>query len=104
MADKATIGRIVHYVLSEEDAQAINRRRVPGVGHASDWPKGAQAHVGNSAGKGEIVPAIVVWPHNNEPQTFNGQAFLDGNDTLWLTSVPYSEEYKQGTWHWPPRT
>lgn len=102
--DKATTGRIVHYVLSKEDAEAINRRRVPTAGHGEGWPAGAQAHVGNSAREGEIVPAIVVWPHDNEPQSFNGQAFLDGNDTLWLTSVAYSAESKPRTWHWPPRS
>ena len=84
---KATIGRIVHYTLSEENAKQINRQ-------------GA----GNHHYAGMVVPAIVVWPHDNEPQTFNGQAFLDGNDTLWLTSVPYDDSGKPGTWQWPAMT
>lgn len=92
-----TIGRIVHYVLSEQDVKAINRQRVYGVG-----PVGVQAYVGNQAIKGESVPALVVWPHDNEQQTFNGPAFLDGNDVLWLTSVPYNADSVPGTWHWPP--
>ena len=98
-----SVGRIVQYVLSKEDVEQINRRRVEGVGHGKDWPQGAQAHVGNQASAGAVVPAIVVWPHHNEDSTFNGQAFLDGNDVLWITSVPYSAESKPRTWHWPAR-
>ena len=100
---QVTVGRIVHYVLSALDADTINRRRVPGVGHSEGWPEGAQAHVGNPAYAGGIVPAIVVWPHNNAVQSFNGQAFLDGNDVLWITSVYYDESEQHGTWHWPPQ-
>ena len=101
--ENLSVGRIVQYVLSGADAEQINRRRVRGVGHAPDWPAGAQAHVGNPVIAGDIVPAIVVWPHHNEDSTFNGQAFLDGNDVLWLTSVRYDAGGGHGTWHWPER-
>lgn len=29
----------------------------------------------------------------------NGQAFLDGNDTLWVTSAPQGDG--NGFWDWP---
>lgn len=120
-----TIGRIVHYVLSEQDAQAINKRRTdydlfrrqfsgpsaPGTSGAD----GHQAHVGNRAEAGQVYPAMVV-------RTFGGsaanlQVFLDGNDTYWGTSRSNHEgdtgsthsvntpdiSYHGGSWHWPPR-
>ena len=95
---EVTAGRIVYYVLSEQDAQAINRLR-----GKHRIPAGVQAHVGDPAHEGDVVPAIVVWADNNEAGTFTGQAFLDGNDTLWLKSVPFDEEGARGSWHWPPR-
>jgi len=87
---KATVGRIVHYALADND---LIRIKAPFYQNPNE---------SNPMWLGQIVPAIVVWPHDDEPQTFNGQAFLDGNFTLGLTSVPYSEEPKPGTWHWPP--
>lgn len=56
-------------------------------------------------------PAIVVkvWRLNNDGMV-NLQVFLDGNNDApdsingnyiqWKTSVEYSEERKDGTWHW----
>ena len=102
---KSSIGRIVHYRLTQQDADAINRRRVSGAGHTTDWPMGAQAHSGNSANPGETVPMIicVIWPNEHGP-TFdgiNGQCILDGNDSLWITSA--KEGTDKGQWSWPER-
>jgi hypothetical protein len=102
---KPTIGRIVHYILSDEDVKQINRRRTNGQSIAErikedKWPIGAQAHIGNEIYQsGTIVPMIitVVWSET----TINGQAFLDGNDTLWVTSS--LEGTGQRNWFWPPR-
>ncbi len=107
---RITIGRIVHYRLSSDDAHAINRRREVGAGHAPDWPAGAQAHIGNIVEPGETYPLLVtrVWDEGPENPMVNGQVFLDGNDSLWVTSVEShpggSEDVATwGAWHWPPR-
>lgn len=96
-----TIGRILIYKISPEEAEQINRRRTEIV----DWPLGAQAHIGNSAQNGDEYPLVVVrvWPDEFGPGIpgVNGQLLLDGNDTLWLTSV--AEGTAPGTWHWPER-
>lgn len=114
-----TIGRTVHYRLSENDATQINRRRTTGksiadrmkleldrLNHQRDegvqafaWPAGAQAHIGNTAAEGDVVPLVVV--RVSSPTVCNGQALLDGNDVLWVTSA--HEGTEPGTWAWPPR-
>lgn len=107
-----TTGRIVLYTLSESDAQQINRRRTHGSSIAErmkaepkQWPEGAQAHIGNQASAGDVVPLVVVraWPHEFGEGVYgvNGQALLDGNDTLWITSA--KEGTEPGMWAWPPR-
>lgn len=101
-----TVGRIVHYVLRADDAQAVNRRRdgyaLNKTGGISEVPEGAQIHVGNIAREGDHYPMIVVRVWDNEfgegVPGVNGQVFLDGNDQLWVTSVKFSEG--PGTCHW----
>jgi hypothetical protein len=85
-----TIGRIVHYTLTEADAAAINKRR---TGALVD-------RVGNHATAGDICPAMIV-------RTFGGpaanlQVVLDGTDSFWVTSR--TEGTEPGTWAWPERT
>ena len=101
-----TIGRTVLYTLTADDAVATNRRRTTGASIAErmkaepkEWPAGAQAHIGNEAHEGDLVPMVVVrvW----SPTTVNGQAFMDGNDVLWVTSA--TEGHGPHTWQWPPR-
>lgn len=93
-----TVGRLVLYRLSKEDAEMINRRRVEKPWEKDNWPAGAQAHVGNPAQEGDTFPMIVVkvWEGN----MVNGQVFLDGNDTFWTTSVEQGEGV--GKWDWMP--
>ena len=123
-----TIGRIVLFRLTAEQAEQVNRRRTsPGsiAERISDeswrhWPEGAQAQIGNSVAEGTVVPMIItaVWPDEFQggahlfthdapvyQSTFgvNGQAFLDGTDSLWVTSAPQHETLT-GCWFWPPRS
>lgn len=82
-----TIGRFVHYTLTDDDAATIASRRTDlGVG-------------GNAVQAGDIYPAVVV-------RTFGGpavnlQVLLDGWDTYWAHSRCEGDE--AGHWHWPPR-
>lgn len=107
-----TIGRTVLYTLSEDNATAINRRRTDGKSIRERmqatppaWPEGAQAHIGNRAAAGDVVPLVVarVWPneYGEGVPGVNGQALLDGNDVLWITSA--KEGTEPGTWAWPAR-
>lgn len=102
-----TIGRIVLYTLSTQDATEINRRRTSSAAIAeriakntpesSCWPLGAQAHIGNLVEAGQVYPMIVtrVW----SPDCVNGQVLLDGNDCYWATNI--SEGTVPRTWAWP---
>lgn len=95
---KPTAGRIVHYTLNEYDAERIERVRSLTTGG------GEKPFIGNTARAGDVVPMMVVRPWTDSAGNVtcvNGQAFLDGNDTLWVTSV--AEGTGTGTWCWPPR-
>ena len=97
-------GRIVEYTLTEQDAQEIERRRQDARA-ALDWHRenktGAVVHVGNPTKAGDNYPLVItrVWsnPYGAAEDTaVNGQVLLDGNDTLWVTSVQQGD----GERHW----
>jgi len=99
-----TIGRIVRYTLTEQDANAINKRRADATTNRQTDPleaNGYVAHVGNHAEAGQVFPATVVRVFDPSTTTANLQVTLDGNDTYWATSVAEGEG--QGRWSWPPR-
>lgn len=97
------IGDVVLYRVTQQDADAIMRRRTsrasiaeriqaqqptgvlqPGI----QWPLGAQAHIGNDVFPGNSFPMIIVRTWGTAPGApVNGQVFLDGNDVLWALSV-----------------
>jgi hypothetical protein len=106
--DGLTAGRIVHFVVTEGTAGEVNRRRADRWDTPPEnWPAGAQRHTGNPVYAGEHLPMIVVavWPNEFGPNNdgVNGQVFLDGNDSLWVTSVRYDPDATPGTWHWIER-
>ena len=99
---KPSIGRIVHYTLSESDAERITKRRADFAAHVkSDGyaDTGYVAHYGNGVRAGDVFPAIIIraWADDS----VNAQVFLDGTDTFWITS--HREGEGPGTWSWPPR-
>lgn len=104
-----TIGRVVYYRLTDEDATKINRRRttdniVAARIATGQWWEGAQAHIGNPAVRGDELAATIVSVHPDH--TVNLQVMLDGTDTFWATKVPYAvdgAESAMGCWRWPPR-
>lgn len=96
-----TLGRTVHYRLSADDAECINRRRGDGEkSGARNGHTGYIVHAGNRAAEGQILPAVIVaiW----EPGSVNLQVSLDGNDLYWATSRKEGDD--AGQWHWPERT
>jgi len=113
-----SIGRIVYYRLSADDAAQINRRRTTS-GSISDrlktkvdatnngqpilaWPAGAQAHIGSEVGEGQTFPMLIVGVADiYGVSVVNGQVFLDGNDILWVTRRPVGNQ--PGTFSWPRR-
>lgn len=93
-----TPGRIVQYTLSEQDALSINKRRKDA--HTSGiaaTESGAVVHFGNGVSAGDTYPMVIVrcWG-STEESSINGQVLLDGNDTLWVTSVSQGD----GERHW----
>lgn len=116
MEQVPTIGRIVHYRLSEDDAKQINRRRTTGKSiadriatrvqrleagaeEALAWPVGAQAHIGNEAHEGDAYPMLITRVWGETPTSaVNGQCFLDGNDVLWVTSAIVGEGPRSFSW------
>lgn len=99
-----TAGRVVLYCLSRTDVSEINRRRRDASSkfHMHEWQRnGTQLHVGNEVSEGDIVPAIVIRPWGNTPESAcNLKVLLDGNDDYWATSRTASGEPKPGYFHW----
>ena len=92
---------IVNYKLSAENAAQINRIRTNSASIAERikekiWPTGAQAHIGNEAKEGQILPMVVVGIWSDT--CINGQVFLDGNDTFWVTSALQGDN--PGNWNY----
>lgn len=116
MEQVPTLGRIVHYKLTAEDATQINQRRTTGGAIASrmkssspadegddariyGWPAGAQAHIGNEVKEGDVFPMLITRVWGSDPTSaVNGQAYLDGNDVLWVTSAQVGDQPHQFSW------
>jgi len=101
---KPTVSRIVHYWLTQQDADRINKRRQDAIeAGRSRIGDGAQVHVGNEVREGDQFPMIIVKVWDNG--LVNGQVFLDGADTYWATSVaPCTlDDGYLGKWSWPTR-
>lgn len=95
-----TIGRIVHYVLSEKDAHVINERNSIGNDLSMDERVPALVyHGGSRVREGQHCAMIItqVW---NEEGFINGQVTLDGLSNFWATSIRYDDMKVPGSWHW----
>lgn len=100
MTQVATPGRIVLYVLSAQDAAAINSRRI----EVAQQTIGMTAHrLGNEAREGQLYPAMVVATFGGP--TVNLQVLLDGSDSYWATSRAETDAdgREPGRWFWPTR-
>jgi len=99
-----TLGRIVWYVLSSDDAVKINKRRADARQHMDlhrQNSNGVMVHVGNDVSLGDIYPAMVVRVWGDRPDSYvNLKVELDGSDNYWATSRRVGEA--PGTYHWMP--
>jgi hypothetical protein len=115
--EPTSIGRIVHYTLTEDDAKAINKRRADfrefndkirsqrrGFPAPAGEPgaTGHIGHIGNETREGEVCPAMIVRVFTSNTIYANIQVFLDGNDTYWVGSR--TEGDGPGHWAFPVRT
>lgn len=84
---KASIGRVVHYTLSETDVAYIQSRH-------------QDRSSCNQASAGDVYPAMIVriW---GDATHVNLQVFLDGDCSYWATSRGEGEG--AGFWAWPER-
>lgn len=99
---KPSIGRIVHYTLSTEDAAAINARRTHAQAKARDEGHSHPTHVGNSVSAGDVYPMSITRVWSDTPESaVNGQVQLDGNDLHWTTSVSHGDGERH--YQWPSR-
>ena len=95
-----TIGRIVHYCMSELDCKDVKHQRL------LDGQMLNGGAVGNETQPGSVYPAIVVavWSTNGA----NLQVFVDGPDSYWAASRlidgTVGDEPSPGSWRWPIRT
>lgn len=100
-----TLGRIVIYALTADDAVKINRRRRHAQRHMDKHRSrkaGVMVHVGNSVAEGQLFPMIITAVWGGEPTSaVNGTVFLDGSDTFWRTSVSVGKSGEPGTFAWP---
>jgi hypothetical protein len=84
-------GAIVHYRLTADDYARVTAPGEPG-------------RVGNNVQEGDSFPMIITNVWGAEPDSaFNGQCFLDGNDSLWVTSTVIGSQIGECSWE-PPQT
>ena len=105
-----TVGRSVHYTLTEDDCREIASQRAGVVANVplSDGQSSmaiVDVWYGNTHYLGDTLPMGIVAVNSNE--SVNGQVVLDGNDVLWKSSAMYTTDSdgqaQIGCWHWPPR-
>ena len=108
------VGTFVHYRLTRVDAKLANKQRqFASENYLAHRKTGVQVHEGNAHTAGDVVPLLVVrvcpeefsdsssvcrdyapgdadlvWGFPSSHYGVNGQAFLDGNRTIHITSAP----------------
>ena len=106
MTPVPTVGRTVHYTLTEADAEVINRRRSDAslnLRQIQEAKSGFVAHIGNSATEGQVCAAVIVRTWGETPESaVNLQVLLDGNDVYWAASRSVGDG--SGHFAWPQRS
>ena len=86
-----TLGRIVTYVLSQQDVDRINDQRARSEG----------VFRGNNVHAGDSFPMMIVRVWDTPEVHVNGRVLLDGTDSLWVTSVTDKSTSQLGYFVWP---
>jgi hypothetical protein len=91
---RPSVGRIVHYQLTEQDVQLIDQ-----LGHPDRTGRPSR----NPVRAGQTYPAMVVAVFDPTTGSANLKVFLDGGAgaEYWATSRGEGDE--PGQWSWPPR-
>lgn len=96
MGQNPSLGRIVVYTLTEDDALAITRRRRGGREEGTAVAS-INMVVGNPVHAGDEFPMTITSVAPDA--SINGQVWLDGSDTFWAQGVIAG--VGGGTWRWP---
>lgn len=91
---QVSLGRVVHYTLSDTDVAAINDQFPEST--TGQWRR-------NSVHAGDVCKADVVYVFAPASNAANLQVALDGNVTYWATSRVEGDPGQPGTWAWPLR-
>jgi|WetSurMetagenome_2_1015567.scaffolds.fasta_scaffold56248_1 hypothetical protein len=88
------VGQMYFYKLTAAEAALVNQRRQDAADFAKSNPsskQGLQSHAGNLAASGDVCPIMITKMKHTpgKPTTVNGQVFLDGNDVLFVSNVPF---------------
>lgn len=117
MIRKPVVGSIVNFRLTSEQAEQVMQRRALALRVGALAPGFSAVFSGSTVAEGSVVPLVVtaVWleeyqgmahlsihgPGNYQSSVgVNGQALLDGTDSLWVCSAPQHETLA-GCWFWP---
>lgn len=97
-----TVGRVVLYRFTKEQAAEVNRRRAHAVAslplHRAN-ANGVQIHLGNDVYVGQDYPATVIVAHGATWDSYvNLKVHLDGTDDYWARSVRCGDH--DGDYHW----
>ena len=97
MIEGLTVGRIVHYVLEDGRCKGDHRPAIV----VRDWKADnglCQLQVFTDGSNDGFKDVHIFHLKNDERHEFHTVP-----NTVWRTSVHYSETMEPGTWHWPER-
>jgi hypothetical protein len=93
---RPSVGRIVHYRLTEMDTDHIEAKRAAArrrTKFTDGWPKANDVQID------QCYAMVIVAVGSND--LINGKVLLDGEDEFWLNCPPEGDD--AGCWHWPER-
>jgi hypothetical protein len=89
---KPSIGRLVHYRLTDKQAREITEECVGYMGFGQ-----GRRHLGN-----QTLPLLITAIHASTGTVY-GQVFVDGKGVIYVQEVREGGPGEPGTWSWPER-